>query len=130
MENGVGRKGPGEISVRGKFRDRRGDDRLFLVAEAPVFPGVRIESGHGNARFASETPLQKLVQKFSDAHDFSGPQGARNFAQWQMNGGQGNSERSARQAHGEVFRSAARGEEFRLPGKGETSLVQTVLGHG
>ena len=97
---------------------------FFLLPELPVLTGMGIESGHGDARFAGQAPLQKSVEQFSGADDFFGAEQAGHIAQRQVRGGQDHGERSAGQAHGKIFHPGAGGEEFGLSRKRKTEGVE------
>ena len=124
MENGVRRVRAGEVTLAGELFDGGGDDLFFLLPELSVFAGVGIESGHGDARVAGQSPLQKGVEQFPGADDFFGAEQAGHLAQGQVRGGQDHGERSAGQAHGEIFRPGPCGEEFGLPRERKTEGVE------
>ena len=66
QENGVARIWARHVnSLIARHENRRLDDPLFFVAELPVFRGVRIHSGHRDARFFDAKPVdQRLVHQF------------------------------------------------------------------
>jgi hypothetical protein len=120
MEHGVGRMRSAELTVAGQFLHRGRDDLFFLAAEDAVFPRVRIESGHGDARFAAEAAADKIRQQFAGADDFFAAQQTRHLAQRHMDSDESDGDRSAGQAHGKVVRARPRGKKLRLAGEGKS----------
>ena len=87
MENGVRRVRAGEVTLAGELFDGGGDEVFFLLPELPVFTGMGIESGHGDARAAGQAPVQKTVEQFPGADDFLRAEQVRHLTQGQVRGG-------------------------------------------
>jgi hypothetical protein len=116
-EERIGGQGTVDVEAVAARRFDGGDDLLLLlVAEEPVFPGVRIEPAHRDLRPRHAEKRHRLLREPDDAlHPVARDQ-VGDAAERDVRRDVDHPELLAHQQHGEVGRRRELGEDLRVPG--------------
>ena len=126
-EQRVGRQGSAGVDAeRAQAPDRRCDDGALFAAHFALLPGVRVESGYGEARLGNaEVTRQCARGNFSNDDDGVGRERFHCPAQAHMHGNRNDAKYRADQHHHRLKVAAGeRGEELRMARKAEPSVIQ------